>query len=120
MAPAHFTTRHVSLIAFLFYYTVIIFTYSPPDYYGANKEIPENIDFSEPLDSLPTITDFENYDLILANYAQPGIYRYYTDYQPKEVKVVNSAAKSMCEWILGVSSFTDINREINKKKAIVT
>jgi len=41
------------------------------------------------------------------------------DYQPKEVKVVNVAAKSMCEWILGVSSFTDINREINKKKAIV-
>jgi len=41
------------------------------------------------------------------------------DYQPKEVKVVNNAAKSMCEWILGVSSFTDINREINKKKAIV-
>jgi hypothetical protein len=80
----YFIFPQLGLAAFLFYYTVIIFTYSPPDYYGANKEIPENIDFSEPLDSLPTITDFENYDLILANYAQPGIYRYYTDYQPKE------------------------------------
>ena len=74
----------LGLAAFLFYYTVIIFTYSPPDYYAADKEIPENIDFSEPLDSLPTIKDFEKYDLILSNYAQPGIYKYYTDYQPKE------------------------------------
>lgn len=41
------------------------------------------------------------------------------DYVPKEVKSVNLACKSMCEWVLGVSSFTDINKEINKKKAIV-
>ena len=49
----YFIFPQLGLGAFLFYYTVIIFTYSPPDYYGANKEIPENIDFSEPLDSLP-------------------------------------------------------------------
>ncbi|MEM9675713.1 MAG: hypothetical protein AAF992_24185, partial [Bacteroidota bacterium] len=67
-----------------FYYAVIIFTYSPPDYYGADKKIPNNIEFSEPLDSIPLRQDFENYDLILTNDVQPGIYRYYTDYTPEE------------------------------------
>jgi hypothetical protein len=74
----------LGITAFLFYYVVIIFTYSPPDYYGANKVIPENINFSIPLDSLPSNKDFEMSDLILSNYSQPGIYKYYTDYRPKE------------------------------------
>mgnify|MGYP006278411737 CR=1 FL=1 len=81
----YFIFPQLGVAAFLFYYTVIIFTYSPPDYYGVNKEIPENIDFSEPLDSLPSTKDFDAHDLILISYAQPGIYKYYTDYQPKEI-----------------------------------
>lgn len=80
----YFVFLQLGLVAFLFFYSATIFTLSLPDYYGANKEIPENIDFSEPLDSLPTQQDFELYDLILINYFQPGIYKYYTDYTPKE------------------------------------
>jgi hypothetical protein len=80
----YFIFPQLGLAAFLFYYVGIILTYSPPDYYGANKGIPENTGFSEPLDSLPTAIDFESYNLILTNYAQPRIYKYYTDYQPNE------------------------------------
>jgi dynein heavy chain len=29
---------------------------------------------------------------------------------------INFAAKSMCEWVRAVSEFTDVNREIEKKK----
>jgi hypothetical protein len=80
----YFIFPQLGVAAFLFYYTTIIFTYSPPDYYGANKEIPKNIDFLEPLDSAPTTRDFEINDLILTNGGQPGIYKYYTDYKTKE------------------------------------
>ena len=80
----YFIFPQLGIVAFLFYYTVIIFTYSPPDYYGSNKEIPKDIDFSEPLDSLPSNQDFELHNLVLTNYAQPGIYKYYTDYTPIE------------------------------------
>lgn len=39
---------------------------------------------TEPIkESLKNI-DFESYNLILTNYAQPRIYKYYTDYQPNE------------------------------------
>jgi len=69
---------------FLFYYTSIIFTYSPPDFYGVHKTIPNDIVISEPFDTIPSINDFTGYQLILANYFQPGIYLYYTNYQPCE------------------------------------
>lgn len=75
----------LGLAAFLFYYVGIIFVYSPPDYYGAHKEIPENIDFSNPLDSLPTDKEFELHDFILINNFQPGLYIYYTDYFPTKL-----------------------------------
>ena len=58
--------------------------YSPPDYYGANKKIPENIEINEPVSDKPTKEQYDKYDLILGHSFQPGIYSYYTDYQPKE------------------------------------
>lgn len=74
----------LGLASFLLYYTILIFAYSPPDYYGANKEIPKEIEFSEPLKSLPLNQEYELHDLVLTYYVQPGIYKYYTDYTPKE------------------------------------
>jgi hypothetical protein len=74
----------IGITAFLFYYASIILIYSPPDYYGANKKIPENIEIYEPVSEKPTKEQFDKYDLILGHSAQPGIYTYYTDYQPKE------------------------------------
>ena len=62
----------------------MIFIYSPPDYYGANKKIPENIEISEPISEKPTKEQFDKYNLILSHSVQPGIYSYYTDYQSKE------------------------------------
>ena len=38
---------------------------------------------------------------------------------PNEIKSISFAAKSMCEWVRAVASFTDINKEIEKKKAFV-
>lgn len=81
----YFIFPQLGIAAFLFYYTIIIFTYSPPDYYGTHKIIPKNIVFSRPLDSIPTQQDYETDDLVLTNYVQPGIYKYYTDYQPAKI-----------------------------------
>ena len=78
----YFIFPQLGLAAFLFYYFGIIMTYSPPDYYGAHKEIPENIDFSNPLDSLPTSEEFEKHDFVLINNFQPGLYLYQTDHKP--------------------------------------
>jgi len=69
---------------FLFFYVSIFFTFSPPDFYGAHKKIPVDIEISEPLNSIPTQQDYEKHDLILTVYGQPGIYQYYTDINPKE------------------------------------
>ena len=80
----YFIFPQLGLAAFLFYYVGIIMTYSPPDYYGAHKDIPENIDFSNPLDSLPKNKEFEKYDFVLINNFQPGLYLYHTDYRPAE------------------------------------
>jgi hypothetical protein len=71
--------------AILLYFVGIFFTYSPPDYYGAHKEIPKNIDFSNPLDSLPTDKEFEQHDFVLINGLQPGLYLYQTDHRPTEL-----------------------------------
>ncbi len=80
----YFIFPQLGIAAFLYYYAGIIFTYSPPDYYGANKEIPENVDFSNPLDSLPTDQEFEKYEFVLINNFQPGLYIYQTDHKPTE------------------------------------
>jgi dynein heavy chain len=36
---------------------------------------------------------------------------------PAEVQKVNFAAKSMCEWVRAVSEFTEVNKDIEKKKS---
>ena len=80
----YFIFPQLGLAAFLFYYVGIIMTYSPPDYYGAHKVIPENIDFSNPLDSVPTNEEFKEHDFVLINNFQPGLYIYQTDHRPTE------------------------------------
>jgi len=69
---------------FLFFFVGMIFMYSPPDFYGTHKKIPDNIEISEPIDSIPTQRDYEKHDLILTVYGQPGIYEYNTDIKPNE------------------------------------
>jgi len=80
----YFIFPQIGITILFFYYTTFIFTYSPPDYYGTHKIIPKNIEISEPFNDSPTEKQFDKYDLILENIAQPGIYSYYTDYQPIE------------------------------------
>jgi len=62
----------------------LIFIYAEPDYYGAHKEIPQGIEISEPLTTHPSQNDYKNYDLMISNSVQPGIYNYYTDFVPNE------------------------------------
>ena len=69
----------------LFKFFSFIFMYSPPDYYGTHKKIPEGIEIYESIEKEPTENDFINYDLVLVNSFQPGIYGYYTDYNPTEL-----------------------------------
>ena len=35
---------------------------------------------------------------------------------PSEMKTINVAAKSLCEWVHAVNNFTDIYKEIQTKK----
>ncbi len=74
----------IGFTIFLYYCTAIIFEYSPPDYYGAHKKIPKGIEINEPISKKPTKEQFDKHDLIIGHSFQPGIYLYYTDYQPKE------------------------------------
>ncbi len=41
------------------------------------------------------------------------------DFTPTIIKGINFAAKSMCEWVRSVANFTDINKDIEKKKNLV-
>ena len=81
----YFIIPQLGITGFLLFYAAMIFTYSPPDYYGAHKTIPENIDFTTPLDSLPTKNEYVLHDFVLINDFQPGLYLYHTDHMPGEL-----------------------------------
>ena len=38
---------------------------------------------------------------------------------PSEIQKINFACKSMCEWVRAVSDFTEVNKDIEKKKGQV-
>ena len=80
----YFIIPQILITGFLLFFVTFIFVFSPPDYYGANKEIPGNIEITKPLDREPKKEDFQNSHFLIASLFQPGIYRYYTDYKPKE------------------------------------
>lgn len=42
-----------------------------------------------------------------------------SNFKPNEIKQINFAAKSFCEWVLAVVNFNEVNKEIVKKKDIV-
>lgn len=67
---------------FLFIVTSVIFTLSPPDYYGVGKEIPKNIKFEMPIHNQDDYEDSILSDFELFELDQPGIYTYRTNYRP--------------------------------------
>ena len=80
----YFLIPQILISGFLFVFVSIIFTFSPPDYYGANKKIPQDLEIYEPIENEPTENELKNFDLILASSFQPGIYNYFTNYEPTE------------------------------------
>ena len=69
----------------LLLYAITILTFSPPDFYGATKTIPKNIRFERPFEREFSENDLNKSNFILTSISQPGIYNYYTNYQPKEL-----------------------------------
>ncbi|UUV21063.1 hypothetical protein [Paenimyroides aestuarii] len=70
-------------IVLYFLFSTYIAIYNP-DFYGAYKTIPKDIQIYEPISKeLSNLTLIEN-DLILQQSHQPGIYNYYTTFNPKE------------------------------------
>ncbi|EGR31243.1 hypothetical protein IMG5_115030 [Ichthyophthirius multifiliis] len=41
------------------------------------------------------------------------------NFNPQKLASIQAAAKAICEWVLAVANFTDVNKQINSKKAIV-
>ncbi|MEG0916679.1 MAG: hypothetical protein RSF68_06685 [Myroides sp.] len=80
----YFIFPQLIVTIFLFVITSVIFTLSPPDYYGVNKTIPKNIEIEIPIETEISEEDLNVNDFKIAAYSQPGIYTYYTNYQPKE------------------------------------
>ena len=80
----YFIFPQLIVSGFLFFYISILFTFSPPDYYGANKTIPKNIKFEKPIEREITKNILKKNDFILAEHSQPGIYNYCTNYKPQE------------------------------------
>lgn len=80
----YFIFPQLIVTIFLFTITSAIFTLSPPDYYGANKTIPKNIKIKNPIETEINEDDLNVNDFKIASFSQPGIYTYYTNYQPKK------------------------------------
>lgn len=73
------------IISFLlFMYVSILFTFSPPDYYGANKTIPKNININIPIEREINENDLKQNNFVLSSGFQPGMYNYHTNYKPTE------------------------------------
>jgi hypothetical protein len=77
----YFVILQILVTIFLFFNVSIVFTFSPPDFYGVHKEIPPGIDISEPLDSVPEGLEKMNNALVLTRSFQPGIYNYHASYK---------------------------------------
>ena len=41
------------------------------------------------------------------------------NFTPEGVAAVSSACASICKWVTAVANFTDVNKLINSKKAVV-
>ena len=63
----------------------VVFMFSPPDFYGVHKTIPNNIEIYKPIKRNPEEKDFLNNHLVLSSQSQPGIYNYHTDFTPKNL-----------------------------------
>lgn len=74
----------ILITVFLFFSVSIYLSFSPPDFYGAQKTIPKNIKFETPIDRELTKKDLKEKDFRLAQISQPGIYNFYTTHHPKE------------------------------------
>jgi hypothetical protein len=70
----------IPLLMFIF----TVFMYSAPDFYGSHKVIPSGINISVPLEQIPSLTDRNESVLTVAQTGQPGMYSYYTSFQPKQ------------------------------------
>lgn len=81
----YFIFPQILISGFLYFSVSVYFTFSSPDYYGANKTIPENIKFEEPLEREIIEKDLKENDFKLAEISQPGIYNYCTNYKPKDL-----------------------------------
>jgi hypothetical protein len=79
----YFLFPQILITIFLFFSVSIYLSLSPPDFYGAQKTIPKNIKFEIPIDRKLTEEDLKENDFMLAQISQPGIYSFYTTYQPK-------------------------------------
>lgn len=80
----YFIIPQILVSVFLFFFVSILFTFSPPDYYGASKVIPKNITFEIPIEREVSENDLHTNDFKLASISQPGIYNYYTNYKPTQ------------------------------------
>ncbi len=84
----YFIILQFLVTGFLFFWVSIVFTFSPPDFYGAHKEIPPDIDISEPLDSVPKFWDLGKTELFITHGSQPGIYNYHVNYQGQKTGIL--------------------------------
>jgi hypothetical protein len=80
----YFIFPQLIISAVLVFFVSILFTFSPPDYYGANKRIPNDIHINIPIETEISKSHLLSNDFVLASISQPGIYSYYTTYNPKE------------------------------------
>ena len=76
----YFIIPQIGISIILYLWVSIVFTFSPPDYYGAHKKIPDGIEIYEPIENKPTEKDFINHNLVVSSSFQPGIYNYHTNY----------------------------------------
>lgn len=73
----------ITLIIYFFFSTYLAL--ANPDFYGANKTIPTNIEIYEPISEEIVEIDLKENDFILQHSFQPGIYNYFTSYKPKNL-----------------------------------
>jgi len=78
----HITLLQLGIAGGLFIFTSLIFTYAPPDYYGAHKEIPIGIEIYDTPEKTTLPINFETHNLVISGWG--GNYSYYTNYQPSE------------------------------------
>ncbi len=80
----YYSILQIAILAITMFYLMIFLMFYSYDFFADDLEIPKNVIFQKPKNTIDTITVRKQNTLEIKNGSQPGIYEYYFWYKPTD------------------------------------